>query len=48
MRRDFHFYAIYALARAAGFPPEQAYIVAYASQYTDDAVSENAISHKSF
>lgn len=43
MRKDFHFYAIYALARAAGFPPEQAYTVAYSSQYTDDAVSEEAI-----
>jgi len=43
MRVDFHFYAIYALARAAGLKPDDAYVIAYSSQYTDDEVSETAI-----
>jgi hypothetical protein len=43
MRLDFHYYTIYALARAAGFSPDKAYVVAYASQYTDDEVNENTI-----
>jgi hypothetical protein len=33
MRIDFHFYAIYALARAVGFSPDNAHVIAYASQY---------------
>lgn len=43
MRIDFHFYTIYALSRAVGFSPDNAYVIAYASQYTDDEVSENTI-----
>ena len=43
MQKDFHFYAIYALARRAGFNPQEAEIVAYASQFTDDAYSTEAI-----
>jgi hypothetical protein len=43
MRIDFHFYTIYVLARAAGFSPDDAHVVAYSSQYTDDEVSENDI-----
>jgi hypothetical protein len=43
MRIDFHFYTIYALARSVGFSPDNAYVIAYASQYTDDEVSENTI-----
>lgn len=43
MRIDFHFYAIYALARAVGFSPDNAHVIAYASQYTDDEVKENTI-----
>jgi hypothetical protein len=43
MRIDFHFYTIYALARAAGFSPDDAYVIAYSSQYTDDDVQENKI-----
>lgn len=37
MQRDFHFYTVYALLRAAGWSSADAKIVAYASQYTDDA-----------
>jgi hypothetical protein len=43
MRIDFHFYTIYALARSVGFSPDNAYVIAFASQYTDDEVNENAI-----
>lgn len=37
MQEDFHFYAIYALSRSAGFSSNHSYIIAYSSQYTDDA-----------
>lgn len=37
MQRDFHFYTIYILARCAGFDLEEAGVVAYASQFVDDA-----------
>ncbi len=43
MRVDFHFYTIYALARAAGIKPDDAYIIAYSSQYTDDEARAEAI-----
>jgi hypothetical protein len=37
MQRDFHYYAIAVLARAAGFSSRDALIIAYASQYVDDS-----------
>ncbi len=40
MQKDFHFYTIYILTRCAGFGPEEAGVVAYASQFADDAVEE--------
>lgn len=43
MQIDFHFYTIYALARASGFKPDDAHIVAYSSQNTDDAKYEHAL-----
>lgn len=43
MQADFHFYAAYALARAAGFAEDAAHTVAYASQHTDDAKYEHAL-----
>ena len=46
MQTDFHFYAIYALARATGFIPGNAHIIAYASQHTDDAKYEHALEFK--
>lgn len=38
MQIDFHYCCIKALAQAAGFSPKEAQTIAYASQYTDDAV----------
>jgi hypothetical protein len=43
MQIDFHFYAVYGLARAAGFMPDHAYTIAYASQHTDDAKYDHAL-----
>lgn len=43
MQKDFHFYTIYALSRAAGFGSDDAYIIAYSSQHTDDAKYEHAL-----
>jgi hypothetical protein len=43
MQIDFHHGVTYALARIAGFPSEEAAIVAYASQYVDDAVESGMI-----
>ena len=37
MKRDAHFYAVLAFCRACGFNKESAHIVAYASQFVDDA-----------
>lgn len=37
MTRDFHFYVILALCRAAGFKIEDAHTIAFASQFVDDA-----------
>ncbi len=33
---EFHYYITYLVARRAGFPPDDAYLIGYASQYTDD------------
>ncbi len=43
MEKDFHFYAIYTLARSAGFKSDNAHTIAYASQHTDDAKYEHAL-----
>lgn len=43
---DFHFYAIYALARAGGFMPDDAFTIGYASQHTDDAKYKRALEFK--
>lgn len=43
MQKDFHFYNIYALARCAGFDTNNAHIIAYSSQHTDDAEYEHAL-----
>jgi len=42
MQLDFHFYTIYTLCRATGFSHENAFTVAYSSQYVDDAKHEDA------
>ncbi len=36
MQKDFHYDIIYALAKEAGYKDDEASIIAYASQYTDD------------
>ena len=43
MQKDMHFYAIYALARAAGIKDSVANTVAYASQFVDDAVDQGVV-----
>jgi hypothetical protein len=43
MQKDFHYYCIGALARAAGFNRDDALILAYASQYVDDATEPGLI-----
>jgi hypothetical protein len=37
MQLDIHYYAVYYLGLASGLKPEDAYIMAYSSQYVDDA-----------
>lgn len=37
MQKDFHYDVVYVLAKWAGFNDSEAYTVAYASQYVDDA-----------
>ncbi|HNW27912.1 MAG TPA: hypothetical protein PKN50_05520 [Spirochaetota bacterium] len=43
MQTDFHFYCVAVLARAAGFTPDDALVLAYASQYVDDATEGDLI-----
>ena len=43
MQIDMHFYGVYALSRAAGIKPEIAKKIAYASQFVDDAIEDEAI-----
>ena len=43
MQKDMHFFGVYALARCAGILPGSAYKIAYASQFVDDAIDDEAI-----
>jgi hypothetical protein len=43
MQLDMHFYGIYTLARAAGIKDKTAQTIAYASQFVDDAIDEEAV-----
>ncbi len=43
MEKDFHYYCIAVLARAAGFSAPDALTVGYASQYVDDATESETI-----
>ena len=43
MQKDFHYYCVAVLARAAGFHPADALVIAYASQYVDNAVESAPI-----
>jgi hypothetical protein len=33
---EFHYHMTYIIARRAGFSPNDSYVIAYSSQYTDD------------
>jgi len=43
MKKDFHYSIIKILAVKAGFDPEEAQIIAHASQYVDDATTHKAV-----
>jgi hypothetical protein len=43
MQEDMHFYGVYALARAAGIEAHTAKRIAYASQFVDDAIDDEAL-----
>jgi len=43
MNVEFHYYTLHLLARAAGFSEPDSRLLAYASQYTDDALREFAV-----
>ncbi len=43
MQQDMHYYGIYALARSAGLYPDEARLIAHASQFVDDATEDGAI-----
>lgn len=43
MQKDMHFYGVYSLARAAGVKQQSASVIAYASQYVDDAMEDREI-----
>ncbi len=46
MQEDFHYCTIKVLAQESGFTPEDAQVIAYASQYTDDAVEYQPLTIK--
>ncbi len=43
MQKDFHYFVIRILSEKAGFSPEEAQTIAYASQYVDDATEHKPI-----
>jgi len=43
MQKDFHYYCIAVLAKAAGFSSPEALIIGYASQYVDDATENKPV-----
>jgi hypothetical protein len=43
MQKDFHYYCVAVLARAAGFTKKDALTIGYASQYVDDATEAEGI-----
>ena len=46
MKKEFHYCAIRVIAEKAGFSPSDAQIIAYASQYVDDAVEHKEMTIK--
>jgi len=43
MQIDFHHGVIYVLSRFAGFSPQESNVIAYSSQYVDDAINSGLI-----
>lgn len=43
---EFHFYITYILSRKAGYSKDDAYIIAYSSQYTDDNTHHYYVNYK--
>jgi len=43
MQKDYHYYAVYQLAKLAGFSPTDAGTIAYSSQYTDDSTESEPV-----
>ncbi len=43
MQKDMHFFGVYALARAAGFDPKSAEVIAHSSQFVDDALEDAVV-----
>lgn len=46
MQKDMHYYGTYAMAIAAGFPQNDAAVVAYAAQFVDDSTRYDSGKHK--
>ena len=46
MNVEFHYYTVYYLARQAGFPDDDAFILAYSSQYLDNALVCYEVQHQ--
>lgn len=46
MQTDFHHAVTYVLSRLAGFPHDQANVIAYSAQYVDDATSSGVVYFK--
>jgi len=47
MNIEFHYYILYIISRKAGFSENEAYILAYSSQYVDTNVAPVIIAHES-
>ncbi|MDZ7272027.1 MAG: hypothetical protein ONB17_10460 [candidate division KSB1 bacterium] len=43
MQKDFHYYAVMVLAHLAGFPPREAKVIAYSSQFVDDSTDSGQV-----
>ena len=45
MQEDMHYYGTYVIARAAGVPPNDASVIAYAAQFVDDSTKQDSEPH---
>ncbi len=46
MQIDMHYYGTYAIARAAGIPPNDAHVIAYSAQFVDDSTEKDSFTHE--